>query len=164
MPRLLLILIVALIAAPALTGCGGGAAPAAFDPNAPATGPLVALGECTGPPGEPIDREVPGIVLPPGAVIVDVFEQDPLTQVTAYVDLTPVNIRLWYEGEDAGIDVLTSEDEIHEVELLVSNGTHRTYAKGGAVCQEGTLLNLVVAEEIGASEFPVPSGAFQGGG
>ena len=145
----------------ALVACGGGAAPS-FDPNSPPTGPLVALSECDGPPDEPVEADVEGIELPPDATITSVTPQGPLINLTAYIPVTPVNVRLFYENRD-DLEILIIEDEIFEAELLVSNGTHRTYVKASAICQTGSTAVIVVAAELDADGLPVPAGALGGG-
>ena len=131
-----------------------------LDPNAPPTGPLTALAECD----DPLDQEphdpVAGAELHPEAVVDSVTPQGPLTTLTAYVPVTPVNIRLWYEQRD-DLEIIIIEDEVFEAELLVSNGEYRTYVKASAICQTGSTMVATVAEELSAAELPVPAGALQ---
>lgn len=51
------------------------------------------------------------------------------------------------------------EDEVHESEVLVANGTHRTYVKANAVCQTGSNLTATVGREEDATAVPIPTGA-----
>ncbi len=139
-----------------LAGCEGASQPA-FDPNQPATGPLTALSECGELP-EPIEADpVVGAALPEGAVVTSVTVQGPLTTIIAEVPTTPVNIRIEYE-ERGDLELLTAEDEVFEAELLVSDGSHRTYVKASAICQTGTTLLAIVAAEDDAAPLPTPAG------
>lgn len=151
-------LLLALSLCTILVGCADETVPVAMDPNAPPTGPLTALAECEEPPdAEPFDP-VEGAELHPEAVVDSVTPQGPLTSMTAYVPVTPVNIRLWYENRD-DLEIIIIEDEVFEAELLVSNGEHRTYVKASAICQTGSTMVATVAEELAAAELPVPAGA-----
>jgi hypothetical protein len=118
-------------------GCGG-AAETGFDPNQPAVGPLTALGDC-GPLPEPAaDVAVPaGAVLPDGAVVTSATPQDPLVTLTAEVHATPVEIRVAFEARD-DVELIVVEDEVWESEILLSDGTHRTYLRSSAICATGS--------------------------
>lgn len=156
--RALHTLLVVLVLAGLTSGCEG-SQQTGVDPNAPATGPLMALSECEDMP-EPADvADVVGAQLPEGAVVTSSVVQGPLTNVTAQVPTTPVNIRLAFEQRD-DLQILVIEDEVFEAELLVSDGTHRTYLKASAICQTGSTLLAVVAPENSAGDaLPVPAGA-----
>lgn len=122
-------------------------------------GPLEALPDCDAPPAP--DGEAPeGLLLPDDAVIQNVTPQGPVVNVTAYVPMTPVQFQQVYE--DLDVDILISENEIYEAELLVSNGTHRNFLKAAALCKEGSSVLAVVAPEVDAEGLPVPQGG--GGG
>ena len=145
----------ALLCCCALVACGPPAP--AVDPNVDPTGPLMALPTC--PPAPPSAGKAPeGIVLPEGTVITDRQEQPPLTNITGYVALTPVQVKLTYV-DNPTLQILTAEDEIFEVEILVSNGGYRTYLKGTATCNQGSALLAVVAPELDASAVPLPTGS-----
>lgn len=150
---------VVLVALAVLTGCAEPTPAGVVDPNQPATGPLVALPPCTDPP-QPVEELPPveGAVLPPGTVVLDVTEQPPLTHLSGYVDMTPVNVRLWFEDND-DLEIIIIEDEVHESEMLVSDGSHRTYVKAAAICRTGSTVLGIVAEETAAEGLPVPTGA-----
>lgn len=141
-----------------LIGCGDADSQTGFDPNEPPTGPLTALSECGALPA-PAEVPVPdGAQLPDGAVVTSSLEQGPLVNVTAEVHTTPVNIRLAYEARD-DLELIVVEDEVFEAELLVSDGTHRTYIKASATCQTGSTVLAVVAPENDDAPLPVPSAA-----
>lgn len=140
-----------------LSGCDG--AGSSFD--ASATGPLSALPTCTSPP-PPLDvqpRLLEGAELPRDAVLTSAVDQDPIVHLTAYVERTPVQVRREYEVR-RGLELIVIEDEVFEAELLVSNGTHRTYLRVGASCATGSTVLAVVAPELEADALPLPPGAF----
>ena len=145
----------AAIAAALLVGCGGEEPipPSAAIP----TGPLVALPEC-GPPPPPSGGPVEGLIVPTGFVTTSVTPQGPLTQVTGWVPLTPVQVEVDL-GAAEGVTVLSLENEIYEAEALLSRGGFRTYLKAAAMCQTASTLVAVVAREVEASGLPVPTGA-----
>lgn len=85
-------------------------------------------------------------------------EQSPLSQLNGYVEMTPVAVRQWVEAE-SGREVVVSEDEGYESELLVTDGTWRTFIKARAVCAEGSLLAEVIAPEDSGAVLPTPAGS-----
>jgi hypothetical protein len=124
--------------------------------NAPQSPPLAALPECSEAP--PAVAEAPeGFIGPEGAVIQQITPQDPVTQVVAYVAKTPGQIRLEYD-QRSDIDVLSSEDEVFEAEILVSDGNFRTYVRATAACKRGSHLLAIVAPEAAAGAVPTPAG------
>jgi hypothetical protein len=150
-PARVLVLLAALLLAAACAPGGGEATPT-FDP----TGPLQALPPCQTPPPA-ADADVDGIVLPEGAVITEVTPQGPVTQVTGFAPLTPVQIEVAIQ-EREDLEILQLENEIFEAEGLVSNGTHRTYLKATAICDRGSQFIAVVAAEVSAQALPSPTG------
>ena len=155
-------LTVALGALLVLTGCGGGP-PAAPSSGAGSSGagplgggpgggraPLataVPTGPCPSPPAA-VSEAVEGLVLPDGAFLTEVVRQGPLVQVRGWVAQTPVQLRAQYEDR-TDVEVLTLEDETVEVETLVSDGEHRTYLRGTAVCPSASRLDGLVSRETG---------------
>jgi hypothetical protein len=120
-------------------------------------GPLEALPECEAPPSPSADAPE-GLVLPDSAVVQQVTPQDPLVNVTAYVPMTPVQFEQAYAELD-GIEILITENEVYEAELLISNGTHRNFFKAAATCSQGSAIIAVVAPEVDAEGLPVPAQA-----
>lgn len=123
------------------------------------TGPLSALPPCsevTVP--SPSPGAVEGLILPDGAYLTSITEQGPLTQVTGYIERTPVQVELELRDRD-DLEILQLENEIFEAEGLLSNGTHRTYVKAQAMCATGSQIVAVVAAEVDAAGVPVPTGA-----
>ncbi len=143
----------ACAAAALLSACSeGGPTPAGQASN----DPLSALPACTSPPPG-VDEDVDGLLLPDDAVTTQVARQDPLVNVSGYVAMTPAALRLSYADRD-DIEVLLSEDEIFEAEMLISDGDHRNFIKATATCNEGSQLLVVVAPEVDAAGLPVPQG------
>jgi hypothetical protein len=142
----------------ALAGCAGAPEQSATPrPTIDPLGPLTALPECPSPPaGRP--EKVEGLALPEGFVVTAVQAQDPLTTVQALVPLTPAQFEADYAGRD-DLDVLITENEIYEAELLVSDGSHRNFLKATATCSTGSQVLAVVAPEVDAEGLPVPQGA-----
>ncbi len=130
--------------------------PPPFDVTSPA--PLTALPACEAPPAAAADGEVAGLVLPEGGIVTGVEPGTPLTSVTAYVGATPIALRQQLEAR-GDLEMLISEDEVYEAELLVSDGSYRTYLKATAVCAEGSTLLAVVAPELDAAGLPIPQGS-----
>jgi len=142
----------------AMAGCAAEpSAPATPQPSIDPMGALEALPDCPSPPAGQ-DQEVKGLVLPEGSVVTSVQAQDPLTTVQAIVPFTPVQFEADY-ADRAGIDVLITENEIYEAELLVSNGSHRNFLKATATCSTGSQVLAVVAPEVDAAGLPLPQGA-----
>ncbi len=101
-------------------------------------GPLVALPECDAPP-EGVEADVDGLVLPEGAVVTEVEDLGKLVSVRAYIEQTPVQVRLFY-AKEPGLELFEIEDEIYEAEVLFGSGHYRSYVKVQAQCQQGSLL------------------------
>ncbi len=157
-----LLVLLALLGA---AGCGGAGDPAAAPvsgpggrdtttaaPGATASvtrtlpqdegGPLLGLPECP-PAPEGIEADVPGLLLPQGAVVTEVKEQGPLMAVRGYIGQTPIEVRRFY-GEYKGLELFEIEDEIFEAEVLFGRGAHRSYVKAQAQCQQGSALIVFV--------------------
>lgn len=137
-----------------LTACGGGQqTPQPGD----LTAPLEVLPAC-GPAPAPADVELPpGLVLPDDTVVTSVTTRGPLSQVTGYVAMTPVQLRRYYE-ERGDLEQLQIEDEVFEAEILVSDGSRRTFVKARAACSQGSDVFAVVAAETDAGAVPAPAG------
>ncbi len=105
-------------------------------------GPLTALPTCP-PAPEGIDADVPGLVLPEGAVVTEVQDQGPLVSVRGYVGQTPVQVRRFYQQAE-GLELFEIEDEIYEAEALFAGAKFRSYVKAQAQCQQGSLLLVFV--------------------
>lgn len=153
-----------LITGALLTSCSGSAAPAneaaASGAPVPTEDPsiLAALPECSTPPPAAADVEVEGLTLPKGSVVTQVTPQKPLVNVNSYVPLTPAVFEAAFTTMD-GVEVLFSENEIFEAEMLISTGEHRNFHKASASCQRGSMVLTVVAPEVDAQGLPLPAGA-----
>lgn len=120
--------------------------------------PLQGYPPCTPPSVAPVPAEVRGLVLPEGALVTEVSEDGPITQVTGYVASTPVQARVGYQ-EDDSITVLQVEDEGFEAEALVESEGRRMFVKIQAVCDEGSVFVALVADAGAAAAIPVPAGS-----
>lgn len=142
----------------ALAACGGGepAGRPTPQPTVDPFGPLSALPDCPSPPAGRSDK-VDGLLLPAGSVLTTVQAQDPLTTVQSFVPLTPVQFEAHY-ADRAGIEVLVTENEVYEAELLISDGSHRNFLKATATCSTGSQVLAVVAPEVDAEGLPLPQG------
>lgn len=101
-------------------------------------GPLTQLEPCN-PAPEGVDDEVEGLVLPPAAVLTEVEQVGELIRVDAYVEQTPVEVRMFY-GESQGLEIFEIEDEVVEAEVLFGSGQFRSYVKALAVCERGSTV------------------------
>ena len=101
-------------------------------------GPLTQLEPCS-PAPEGVEDEVEGLVLPPDAVLTEVQQQGALIRVDAYVEQTPVEVRMFY-GDADGLEILEIEDEVVEAEILFGAGDFRSYVKALAVCERGSTV------------------------
>lgn len=115
------------------------------------------LPPCEDPPAAASDADVVGLTLPPSSTVTSVMPTGPITQVTGYVAMTPIQVRVDFQSR-TDIQVISAEDEGFEAEVLVSDGEHRTFFKAQATCSEGSLFVAVVAPEEEASAVPTPTG------
>ena len=142
----------------ALAACAGEpVATGTPQPTIDPLGPLAALPDCPSPPAGR-DERVAGLALPDGSVLTAVQPQDPLTTVQALVPLTPAQFEAYY-ADRADLEVLITENEVYEAELLVSDGSHRNFLKATATCSTGSQVLAVVAPEVDAEGLPIPQGA-----
>lgn len=134
-----------------LGGCGDGEETSSAVTTTTVRGPRQACG----PPPTSSVHGVRETFLPAGAVVTDVVPAADRTTIEAYVPQTPVQLRAEYEGRPE-LKVLESEDEGHEAELLVSDGTRRAAIKAEVVCRSGSSLRLVIAPEQATSSTTSP--------
>ena len=116
------------------------------------------LPPCGKPPSEDPTPPPPGSVMPPTARLTAVRAEPPLTQLNGYVESTPAEIREWIEAQP-DLEVVMSVDNGDESELLVTDGTWRTFVKARAVCADGSLLAEVIAPEGSDAVLPTPAGS-----
>jgi hypothetical protein len=152
--RLLIVLAALVVVAAA---CGQPAPATAPSPSAGATFDL-GLPDCGMPPSPSAEAPPPGAVMPPRSRITAVRIQPPLAQLNGYVESTPREVREWIESQDH-LEVVVSEDEGYESELLVTDGRRRTFIKAQAICADASLLAEVIADEDAASMLPTPAGS-----
>ena len=113
-------------------------------PNAERQQPLRGMGACQDPPSQGHDEEVPGLILPPGAILTEVTPVDPLTNTTGYVTMTPVQVRAFYQQHPA-VTIISVEDESFEAEILYEADDRRVFLKAQAVCELGSIFVAVVS-------------------
>lgn len=122
---------------------------------------MSALPPCEVDPVADGEGAVDGLLLPEEATIVQRRVDGPLTQVTGWVDLTPVQfLDRYVRRED--LDVVQAEHEQFEAELLydvaVGGGGRRVFVKVQVACATGSNLVAVVAPAEDAEQVPVPAG------
>ena len=109
------------------------------------------------PPQPPVDQ-VDGLTLPDEATVFSVYDVGTLTQAEGMVDLTPVEVRAYYEGRE-DLQVLNIEDERVEAEILVTDGTHRMFVKAQIACATASNFTATVGTEAEAGAMPTPAGS-----
>jgi hypothetical protein len=115
------------------------------------------------PPCEPPDAQgavaapavdVPGLVLPEDAVVISTTRTGPITDVTAYVPRTPIEVRAFYEDVHDDVEVLQLEDEVFETEVLLAHGALRSYLIARTACREGSSITGFIAPEHAVADLP----------
>lgn len=149
--------VVAAILLVLAAGCNG-PAPSGAPASVPPTAMALELPPCGKPPSPDPNPPPPGAVMPPESRITAVREQAPLVQLNGYVESTPREIRAWVEAQP-DLEVVVAEDEGYESELLVTDGTWRTFIKARAVCEDASLLAEVIAPEDSDAAIPTPAGS-----
>ncbi|MGH3736917.1 MAG: hypothetical protein ACRDT6_15100 [Micromonosporaceae bacterium] len=155
-PRLLVLVLTAV----ALAGCGPSGPPSATTSPSRATpagsaapderqgAPLRAFPTCGPAPtaGPATARDaVKGLVLPPGTVITGSTAQGKTLNISGYVALTPVRIRQFYEKRTE-LKFFTIEDEVFEAEVFFQQPDgKRAYVKAKPACRTASRLVIVIA-------------------
>ena len=100
------------------------------------------------------EYEVPDdLVVPEGMVVTDVQDVGPLTQLTGFIDMTPVDLRDAYADR---AELVYLEDEGYEAEILVDTGAYRTFLKASIRCRTGSILAVIGAPDDDEASLPVP--------
>lgn len=113
-------------------------------PNEERQQPLTRLGPCARPPKGGAHDPVEALVLPEGAIVTQVAPADPLINVQGYLEMTPVQIRAYYQ-QHPDLTVISVEDEVFEAEVLFQSGDWRVFLKSQAVCELGSVFVAVVS-------------------
>lgn len=121
--------------------------PGAFDESA--------LPICQEQPSPPPLPDIPGLTLPDEAAVFSTQELGPVTQAEGVVDMTPVDVRAYYEGRE-DLQLLSVEDERVEAEILVTDGTHRMFVKAQILCATASNFTATVGTEEDSGAVPVP--------
>ena len=116
------------------------------------------LPPCGQPPSPDPDPPPPGAVVPPGARITAVREQPPVVQLNGYVESTPQQVRTWVE-QRAGLEIVSVHEEPGEAQLLVTDGTWKTFVKARAICDGASLLAQVITGQDSDAVIPTPKGS-----
>jgi hypothetical protein len=111
---------------------------------------------CGTPPSPDPDPPPVGAVIPPGTRVTAFRQQDGLGQLNGYVTSTPRQVRAWI-AEQPGLEVVAAQDDGYEAQLLVSDGSRRTFVKVRAVCTQGSRLVEIIAPADAAEALPTPN-------
>jgi hypothetical protein len=127
-------------------------------------GPMSALPACDVDPVADGRGDVPGLVLPPEATIVERRLDGPLTQVTGWVDLTPVQLLDRYVRRD-DIALAQAEHEQFESELLyeieIGSQPYQVFVKAQVACATGSNVVAFLAPATLQDAVPTPAGRGQ---
>jgi hypothetical protein len=152
-----------MVLAMTLAGCNGTPQQATPTPTAShnPTGLFDQLAPCEKqPPAAKKAKAVPGMYLPPKAKPAAKSHNGPLTTVTGFVGLNPLEVRKHYELRK-DVELLSIEDEGFETEVLVSDGKYRMFFKASVLCRTGSNFAAVIAREEAAGAVPTPAGTPQ---
>lgn len=153
------------------TACGIGGPDAATPSVAPAVyptefssellGPMSALPACDVEPVPDGRGDVDGLVLPSEATIVQRRSDGTMTQVTGWVDLTPIQLLDRYvRREDIALE--QAEHEQFEAELLyevdVAGEAQKVFIKAQVACATGSNLVAFLAPAALPGAVPTPAG------
>jgi hypothetical protein len=141
--------------------CAGCSAAPAVPQATAAAFDASALPPCAEQPSPPALPRVPGLQLPDEAAVFTVTELGPLTQAEGVVDLTPVDVRAFYEHHE-DLRVLSAEDEGFEAEILVTDGTYRMFVKAQILCATASNFAATVGTEADSAAVPTPAGTPRG--
>ena len=150
--------------------CGAGGpeaapsvAPAAYPTefSSELLGPMSALPACDVEPVADGNGAVDGLVLPPETTIVQRRSDGTVTQVTGWVDLTPVQLLDRYVRRD-DIALEQAEHEQFEAELLyevdVAGESQKVFIKAQVACATGSNLVAFLAPAVLQDAVPTPAG------
>lgn len=93
--------------------------------------------------------------MPPRSRITAVRDDGPRVQLNGYVQSTPAAIRDWVESQSS-LQVVASYEDAGEVQLLVTDGTWRTFIKARAICRDASVLAEVIAPADAEVVLPTP--------
>ena len=131
-------------------------------PATPAPAPTDAgfdtMPDCAQQPPPPSLPAVPGLRLPDEATVFSVHPVGPLTQAEGVVELTPVQVRSYYE-QHPDLRVILAEDERLEAEILVTDGTYRMFVKAQIACATASNFTATVGSEAESAALPTPAGS-----
>jgi hypothetical protein len=129
-----------LLGALAVAGCG-------------VMGTEQALPPCGRPPSPAAEQPPPGAILPDSARMTAMRSNPPLTQLNAYIELSPGSVVDWIRDRD-DLQIVESSPLGREVELLVTDGTYTTWMSARAICDGASVLAQVIADSDAGAELP----------
>ena len=118
-----------------------------------AFGTATQLPDCGKPPSPSAAAPPPGAVLPDTARMTAVRSDPPLTQLNAYVEQSPQQVREWVAAQ-TGLEILESSPDGREIQLLVSDGRYNTWMSVRAICDGASVLAEVIAGADSQAELP----------
>lgn len=145
----------AALVALTLAACGGADEPGSGNRADAMLGNLPSCDRVPLDEGGEVSADVAGLVLPDGAWVTSVLEQESLVSVEGVVRMTPLDVRADYESR-TDVELLRVEDEIFETEVLLRADGRRMYLRATALCADGTSLTAVIgpdSEDAGLPEF-----------
>lgn len=128
-------------------------------PAAPGTSPTavaVELPACGKPPSPDPEPPPAGAVIPPGTRITATRNEQSVVQLNAYVTSSPRQVLGWIESQPE-LEITASHVTANEVELLVTDGTWRTFVRARGVCTDASLLAEVIAPQASDAVVPTPA-------
>lgn len=81
----------------------------------------------------------------------------PLTQLNAYVEQSPQQVREWVAAEGR-FEILDASPDGRQIELLVSDGTYTTWLSVRAICDGASVLAQVIADAGNQAALPPVQG------
>lgn len=148
--------IVAAFCAAALMGCGADEPVGATAGDGGASD--ISLPACGKPPSEDPTPPPAGALTPPGSRLTAVRHSGEVTQLNGYVESDPTAVREWIETQP-DLDVVATSQTPQVTELLVTDGTWRTFISVRAVCADGSLFAQVIARQDSDAVLPSPDAA-----
>ena len=126
------------------------------DPGRPPAAGALDLPACGKPPSPDPDPPPAGAVIPPGTRVTATRNETSIVQLNAYVTSSPDEVRTWIEAQP-DLEVTAVTRRPNEVQLLVTDGTWRTFVRARGVCTDASLLAEVIAPQDSDAVLPTPA-------
>lgn len=124
--------------------------------EAPPSAAAADLPACGQPPSPHPEPPPAGAVIPPGTRITAIRNEDAVVQLNGYVTATPEQVRTWIESQP-DLEITASDTSPNEIQLLVTDGTWRTFVRARGVCTDASLLAEVIAPQSSDAVLPTPA-------